>query len=167
MFSKDLPCRQVKNRACWERVKIGIQEVSLFLYSGGDDVPQLCEAGEEEFLEIMALVGMASKPLHVRRLQKALQEWVANPGNSLIKPLLNYPKILAFPKQALVFMCLQYKSYENTVGKGEIAHNEHFLLFLHHFYPIKDTIMILSTFIISSANAFNLVQSIKLSFGKA
>jgi hypothetical protein len=47
---------------------------------GGDDVQQLCEAGEEEFLEIMALVGMASKPLHVRRLQKALQEWVANPG---------------------------------------------------------------------------------------
>ena len=27
----------------------------------------------------MALVGMASKPLHVRRLQKSLQEWVANP----------------------------------------------------------------------------------------
>ncbi|CAN7981423.1 unnamed protein product, partial [Ixodes pacificus] len=47
---------------------------------GGDDVQQLCEAGEEEFLEIMALVGMASKPLHVRRLQKALQEWVNNPG---------------------------------------------------------------------------------------
>ncbi|GFU50786.1 NGFI-A-binding protein 1 [Trichonephila clavipes] len=46
---------------------------------GGDDVQQLCEAGEEEFLEIMALVGMASKPLHVRRLQKALQEWVNNP----------------------------------------------------------------------------------------
>ena len=41
---------------------------------------QLCEAGEAEFLEIMALVGMASKPLHVRRLQKALQEWVQNPG---------------------------------------------------------------------------------------
>ena len=47
---------------------------------GGDDVHQLCEAGEAEFLEIMALVGMASKPLHVRRLQKALQEWVQNPG---------------------------------------------------------------------------------------
>lgn len=28
----------------------------------------------------MALVGMASKPLHVRRLQKALQEWVTNPS---------------------------------------------------------------------------------------
>ena len=26
-----------------------------------------------------------------------------------------------FPKQALVFTCLQYKSFENTVEKGEIA----------------------------------------------
>ena len=43
---------------------------------------QLCEAGEAEFLEIMDLVGMASKPMHVRRLQKALQEWVQNPGKS-------------------------------------------------------------------------------------
>ena len=34
-----------------------------------------------------------------------------------------------FPKQALLFTCLQYKSFENTVGKGEIAHNEQFLLF--------------------------------------
>jgi len=46
---------------------------------GGDDVQQLCEAGEEEFLEIMALIGMASKPLHVRRLQKTLQEWLTQP----------------------------------------------------------------------------------------
>ncbi|XP_012286053.1 NGFI-A-binding protein homolog isoform X2 [Orussus abietinus] len=50
------------------------------LEMGGDDVQQLCDAGEEEFLEIMALVGMASKPLHVRRLQKALQEWLTNPA---------------------------------------------------------------------------------------
>ena len=49
-------------------------------FAGGDDVQQLCEAGEAEFLEIMDLVGMASKPMHVRRLQKALQEWVHNPG---------------------------------------------------------------------------------------
>ncbi|XP_039266435.2 NGFI-A-binding protein 1-like isoform X1 [Styela clava] len=51
-----------------------------FISQGGDDVQQLCEAGEEEFLEIMALVGMACKPLHVRRLQKALQEWVTRPA---------------------------------------------------------------------------------------
>ncbi|XP_066949820.1 NGFI-A-binding protein homolog isoform X38 [Macrobrachium rosenbergii] len=65
-----------------------------FISQGGDDVQQLCEAGEEEFLEIMALVGMASKPLHVRRLQKALQEWVSNPVAgfpSLTRGLLNTP----------------------------------------------------------------------------
>ncbi|XP_076437184.1 NAB transcription cofactor mab-10-like isoform X2 [Babylonia areolata] len=57
-----------------------LQYYDTFIAQGGDDVQQLCEAGEEEFLEIMALVGMAAKPLHVRRLQKALQEWVANPA---------------------------------------------------------------------------------------
>ncbi|XP_028303921.1 NGFI-A-binding protein 2 [Gouania willdenowi] len=51
-----------------------------FIQQGGDDVQQLCEAAEEEFLEIMALVGMATKPLHVRRLQKALRDWAANPS---------------------------------------------------------------------------------------
>lgn len=61
-----------------------MQNASLLYYydvilaMGGDDVQQLCEAAEEEFLEIMSLVGMASKPLHVRRLQKSLQEWVTN-----------------------------------------------------------------------------------------
>ena len=37
---------------------------------------------------------------------------------------------------ALVFTCLQYKSLENTVGKGEIACNEQFLLFPQCFLPI-------------------------------
>ena len=32
-----------------------------------------------EFIEIMKMVGM-TKPLHVRRLQKALREWGNNPG---------------------------------------------------------------------------------------
>ena len=32
--------------------------------------------------------------------------------------------------------CLQYKSLENTVGKGEIARNEQFLLFPQHFLHI-------------------------------
>ena len=35
-----------------------------------------------------------------------------------------------FPKQALVFPCLQYKSSENTVGKRAIACNEQFLAHL-------------------------------------
>ena len=48
----------------------------------------------------------------------------------------NYP----FAKQALVFMCMQYKSFENTVGKGEIARNEQFLLFPQCFLPVWRTL---------------------------
>ena len=43
--------------------------------------------------------------------------------------------IKPFPEPALVFTCLQYKRFENTMGKGEIARNEQFLLFPVFFYP--------------------------------
>ena len=36
---------------------------------------------------------------------------------------------------ALVFMCMQYKSFETIVGKGETAHDEQFPLFHGVFYP--------------------------------
>ena len=42
-----------------------------------------------------------------------------------------------FPKQALVFTCLQYKFAENTVRKGEIALNEQFLLFQQCFLSVR------------------------------
>ena len=42
-------------------------------------------------------------------------------------------------RQAMVFTCLQYKSFENTVGKGEIACDEQFLLFPQRFLPIWRT----------------------------
>ena len=41
-----------------------------------------------------------------------------------------------FTKQALVFTCLQKNSFENAVGKGEIAHKEQLLLFPQCFLPI-------------------------------
>ena len=44
-----------------------------------------------------------------------------------------------FPKQALVFTYLQYKLFKNTVGKGEIAHNEQFLLFPQSFLSFRRT----------------------------
>ena len=44
-----------------------------------------------------------------------------------------------FPKQALVFTCPHYKTFENTVGKGEIARNEQFLLFPHCFLSVCRT----------------------------
>ena len=40
------------------------------------------------------------------------------------------------PKQALVVTCLQYKSFGNTAGKGEIARNEQFLLFPQCFLSV-------------------------------
>ena len=41
-------------------------------------------------------------------------------------------------------MCLQYKPFENTVGKGEIARHEQFLLFPHSvFYPFRQLFSIL------------------------
>ena len=41
-----------------------------------------------------------------------------------------------FPKQALVFTSLHHKTFENTAGKGEVAHNEQFLLFPQCFLPV-------------------------------
>ena len=50
-----------------------------------------------------------------------------------------FNQINPFPKQALVFTGLQYKSFENNVGIGEIARNEQFLLFLQSFQPFLRT----------------------------
>ena len=44
-----------------------------------------------------------------------------------------------YPKQALVFMCLQYKCFENTVEKGEIGQNQQFPLFKQCFLLILRT----------------------------
>ena len=45
----------------------------------------------------------------------------------------------------MVFMCLQYKSCENIVGKGEIAHNH-----LENFLPFSSKLKL------SSANSVSL-----------
>ena len=43
------------------------------------------------------------------------------------------------PDLALIFTCLQYKSFENTAGKGEITYNKLFLLFAQCFLPVLIT----------------------------
>ncbi|KAI6196732.1 hypothetical protein M3Y94_01143800 [Aphelenchoides besseyi] len=52
-----------------------VQYYEVFISQGGDDIDQIMQCDEREFLEIMSLVGMASKPLHVRRLQRTLMEF--------------------------------------------------------------------------------------------
>ena len=44
-----------------------------------------------------------------------------------------------FPNKPWFFRCLQYKSFENTAGKGEIARNEQFLLLPQCFLHIWKT----------------------------
>ena len=44
-----------------------------------------------------------------------------------------------FPNKLLCFFFLHYKSFENAVGKGEIARNGQFLLFPQCFLPFWTT----------------------------
>ena len=76
--------------------------------------------------------------------------------------------MFSFPKQALVFTCLHFKSFENTVGKGEIARNECFLLFLPTvFSTVVENILPFSWNIkLSSANPFSLEESKICRLGK-
>ena len=66
--------------------------------------------------------------------------------------------IWPFPKQALVRTCLQNKSFENTVGKGETARNECFLptwrtVFSTH---LENILPFSSSLKLSSARSFSL-----------
>ena len=49
------------------------------------------------------------------------------------------------------------QAFENIIGKGENADNQHFLLSPQCFLPLtKETPIFKETFILSSANAFNM-----------
>ena len=67
---------------------------------------------------------------------------------------------------SLVFTCLQYKSFENTVGKAEITHYEQFLLFpvfstcMETFLPFSTNLKLLS------AKSFSLEESEICRLGK-
>ena len=64
-------------------------------------------------------------------------------------------------------MCLQYKSFENTMEKGEIACNEQFLLFPQCvFYQFEELSSILIKFEIVVCNLFQFGRVESFSFGK-
>ena len=57
-------------------------------------------------------------------------------------------------------MSVQYKAFENMTGKGEIARNEQFLLFLQCFLPIYENFLQFSSNLkLLSANSFSLEES--------
>ena len=57
-------------------------------------------------------------------------------------------------------------SFENTVGKGEIARNEQFLLSHSVFYPFRNFLPFSSNLKLSSANSFSLGASKICRLGK-
>ena len=68
--------------------------------------------------------------------------------------------------ESLTCTCLQYKSFENTVGKAEIALNEQFLLFLQCFLPFKKHSVIFIKIQIVVWNLFQFGKVYNLSFGE-
>ena len=65
------------------------------------------------------------------------------------------------PNKPLFFTCLQYKSFENTVRKGEIARNEQFLLLPLCFFPA-----IFIKILIVARKLFQFGRVLNLLFGK-
>ena len=64
---------------------------------------------------------------------------------------------LTLSKQSLVLTTLEMNPFENFVGKGENAGNQHFLLFIQCFLLLSNTYFKFSVkFILLSANSFNL-----------
>ena len=78
--------------------------------------------------------------------------------------IIHYEDILNHP---LGCTCLLYKSFENTVGKGEIARNEQFLLSPQCFVTILENFMPFSSNLkLLSANSFSLESSKFCRLGK-
>ena len=71
----------------------------------------------------------------------------------------------SFTTQSRLLTTSKMKPFENIVGKGENAGNQHFLLFPQYFVPFPKQISFFSVFFISlSANALNFDQFKNLSF---
>ena len=51
-----------------------------FMEIGADDITQLFDTCGDDFVEAIEVSGMALKPLHVRRLERALNDWQHEQG---------------------------------------------------------------------------------------
>ena len=71
-----------------------------------------------------------------------------------------------FPTQSRLLTTPKKEPFDNSVGKGENAGNQHFLLFLQYYLPIPKRMPVVKLHFLLSANDFNLDQSKILSFGK-
>ena len=72
-----------------------------------------------------------------------------------------------YPKKDLVFTGLQHKSFEDTVGKGEIACNKQFLHFAVFSMCLKNFLPFSSNLKLSLENSFSLEESKICRLGKS
>ena len=94
-------------------------------------------------------------------------EWVKVFDEKLVMNQMDEIIVQHYTEQALVFTCLQYKSFENTVGKGEIAGNQHFVFLPHNvFYPIKERNQHFSSIKFVVCQCFQFGYGPNLLFGK-
>ena len=61
---------------------------------------------------------------------------------------------------ALVFMCLQYKSFENTVGKGKLLVTSNFSFSHSVFYPLGELSAIFNKFEIVICKLFSVLKGL-------
>ena len=77
-----------------------------------------------------------------------------------IKPGTFGYRVNPFTNKPLFLWCLQYKSFENIVGKGEVVLHKQFLLFPQCFATLLENYLPFSSnFKLSSANSFRLEES--------
>ena len=89
--------------------------------------------------------------------------------NNYIKAeILGFASFSTLSHTIAILMTLRKKPFENNVGKGKNAGNQHFLLFPQCFllFPKQISGFFFVIFILSSANTFNLDQSKILLFCK-
>ena len=161
MFRMALYTRKKTNKI----LSVRISEVALYMLGGQSSTQQLVICSNES--KIAAEIIFKCFCPHVTFYQTSKFETWPN-WKHLQITILFYLRWCSssFPKQAQVFMCLQYKSFENTVGKGEIAPNEQFLLFPVFSTLLENLLPFSSKLKLSSAKSFSLEASKICRLGK-
>ena len=76
-----------------------MQYENVLIGQGADDVQQLVELSEDEFQNLLQLVGMSEKPFHVMRFRKVLGRQVTPPNNQLLVDNSNTHTVTVYANQ--------------------------------------------------------------------
>ena len=82
-------------------------------------------------------------------------------------PLNLHNFVNPFQDKPIVFTCLQYKSYQNTLGKGKLLVTCNFSFPTVFSIGLKNFLPFSQNSKLSSANSFSLEESKICSFGKS